>query len=152
MRGYLRERFFELLTSVSREYRWAGVGLSVRSDILGQTVVFQGLADYVDFINELEQIGALVDLSNVYYQGYSENDLLEALSRLPVTGFYVSDAFPGKAAAGTRLPVGEGLMGLERILAGYAKQDNVFGALSVEASFEEIQASLQRIMAFRHGV
>lgn len=151
MRGYLRERFFELLAAISREYRWAGVTLSVRSDISGRTVM-QGLADYTDFINGLQRIGALVDLSTVYFQGYSENDLLAALDRLPVTGFYVSDAFPGRPmAAGTRLPVGDGLMGLERILARFAKRDKVFGALSIDASFEEIKASLQRIMAFRYA-
>ena len=150
MRGYLRERFLEVMSAISGEYRWAGLSLSVRSDIMGQAALFQGLADYVDFVNEL-RIGALVDLSSLFYQGYSANDLLEALDRLTVSGFYVSDAFPGKdAAAGTRLPIGEGLMGLERILSKYAKRDNVFGALSVDANFEEIQASLRKVMAFRH--
>ena len=152
MRGYLRERFLEVISAISGEYRWTGVGLSIRSDTMGREALFQGLADYVDFINEV-RIGALVDLSSLFYQGYSVNDLLEALDRTTVAGFYVSDAFPGKdAAEGMRLPVGDGLMGLERILAKYARRDDVFGALSVDANFEEIRESLRKVMAFRHDI
>lgn len=150
IRGYLRGRFFELLSAIMKAYYWSGITLSIHSDIFGQSVLFQGMADYSDFIVELKQVCALIDLSAVFCQGYNENDLLEALEKLPVSGFYVSDAFPGREA-GMHLPLGEGLMGLERILARYAKHDSVYGALSIDASFDEIQASLQKIMAFRHG-
>lgn len=150
MRGFLRGRFFDLLEAHAPRYRWAGITLSVESHIYSPLFVFQGLADYADFILELDRIGALIDISHNCYQGYSEYDLLDIIRSLPVTGLHISDANPRieDVRQGTHLPIGGGIVGIRRILSEYEKAGNVYGAFEIKTPFVDIIDSVQRVRAF----
>lgn len=149
-RGYVRERFAEILYEWLPKFHWAGITLSLESHVNGAFFVFQGLADYASFVLDLRMLGALIALSHNSYDGYSENDLLALIRPLPVTGFHIGDTDASKAReAGTHLPVGQGTVGLRRLLTPYLKAPNLYGALEINGSYEDIYFSLEKLRLYR---
>lgn len=145
LRGFVREQFQEILLAWLPKYAWAGVTLSVESRIHGAQSVFQGLADYADFVVTTKGLGALIRVAEHCYDGYSENDLLEWIKPLPVSGFRAGDADPSlPREAGIGLPVGEGTVGLRRFLAPY-RGARVYAALSINGTYEQIKKSAERL-------
>ena len=143
LRGFVHERFQEIIAEWMPKYRWAGVSLSVESLI--QETIFQGMLDYAYFIQQTEHISALIHIAHLVYDGFSENELLELIAPLRVAGFRIGDADPAlPRGEGIGLPVGMGTIGLRRFLAPYAGRD-IPGILSIDAPFEMIRSSLERL-------
>ncbi len=149
-RGYVRERFQEAMGAWVRRFRWEGVTLSVESHVYAPAFVFQGMSDYQDFILGVDGLGALIDISHNCYDGYSENDLLNWIAPLPITGFHISDADPALPLdQGTHLPVGRGTVGLRRFLAPFIRHRELYGALEIKAPYDDIRFSAERLQGYR---
>lgn len=148
LRGFVRERFMDLLGEFSPKYHWDGISLSVESFAPGGLSVFQGLHDYAQFIESAEGISALINIAEHCCDGYSEKDQLALIASLRVAGFRVSDAdtrLPREAATG--LPVGEGTVAFRRVLSAYVSAP-VACIVSVNAPFEKIKSSLERLRTY----
>jgi len=93
------------------------ISLSLETHVAGEFVLFNGLDEYVKFIDAYPALGVLIDVSNNYYDGYSEDDIIRYFSGKNVKCLHLSDARQGVGfREGTHLPVGHGSIDFSKLL------------------------------------
>ena len=130
--------------------KWLGIALksdislSLETHVTGKYFLFDGLADYTKFISEYPELGVLIDISHNYYDGYSEDEIIHHLVDKNVKGLHVSDALQGaEFRAGTHLAVGSGTVDFPKLLKCFSHIPNLYSALEIKASSEDIAKSLK---------
>jgi len=120
--------------------------LSLETHVSGKYFLFDGLCDYVKFIDQYPDLGVLIDVSHNYYDGYSEDEIIKHLANKNVKGLHISDALQKAKGAsfeiGTHVAVGDGAVDFGKILKGFAHIPNLYSALEIKASNEGVGKSL----------
>jgi sugar phosphate isomerase/epimerase len=137
-----RERFGILLNNLVPRFLDHGISLSIESHVTSNFFVFTGITDYCDFILGIPGLGGLIDISHNCHDGIEMDEILSAISKIPVKGFHLSDAIHGmELGEGTHLPLGQGNINLKALVLEYSN-DSVYGALEVHGSAKGIADSL----------
>ena len=124
--------------------------LSLETHVSGKYFLFDGLSDYVKFIDNYPDLGVLIDVSHNYYDGYSEDEIISHLANKNVKCLHISDALQGADfREGTHLAIGDGSIDFDKILKGFAHIPNLYSVLEIKASDESVAKSLR---AFSQGV
>jgi len=122
----------------------SGLTLSLETHVSGKYFLFDGLGEYAQFISGYPSLGVLIDISHNYYDGYSEDEILSHLADKNVKGLHISDALQGADfRAGTHLAVGSGTVDFPKLLKGFAHIPNLYAALEIKASNNDIVKSLE---------
>ena len=120
--------------------------LSLETHVSGKYFLFDGLSEYVKFIDHYPDLGVLIDVSHNYYDGYSEDEIISYLANKNVKCLHISDALQGADfRAGTHLAVGDGSVNFNKILKGFAHIPNLYSALEIKASNDGVAKSLQAL-------
>jgi len=118
--------------------------LSLETHVSGKYFLFDGLSDYVKFIDHYPNLGVLIDVSHNYYDGYSEDEIIKYLADKNIKGLHISDALQGADfKTGTHLAVGDGSIDFAKILKGFAHIPNLYSALEIKADNEGVEKSLR---------
>ena len=132
--------------------KWLGVAiksnisLSLETHVSGKYFLFDGLEEYVKFIDNYPNLGVLIDVSHNYYDGYSEDDIISHLSNKNVKCLHISDALQGADfSAGTHLAMGSGSINFTKILKGFAHIPNLCSVLEIKATNDDISRSLNML-------
>ncbi|MCL2406802.1 MAG: sugar phosphate isomerase/epimerase [Defluviitaleaceae bacterium] len=130
--------------------KWLGIALksnlslSLETHVTGKYFLFDGLGEYVRFIENYPDLGVLIDISHNYYDGYSEDEIISHLVDKNVKCLHISDAVQGaEFKAGTHLPVGRGGMDIAKILTGFAHIPGLCSVLEIKADSGDIGKSLE---------
>ena len=119
------------------------ISLTLETHVTGKYFLFDGLADYTNFIDEYPELGVLIDISHNYYDGYSEDEIINHLADKNVKGLHISDALQGaEFREGTHLAVGSGAVDFSKLLKCFSLISNLYSALEIKASNEDITKSL----------
>ena len=128
----------------------SSITLSLETHISGKYFLFDGLGEYVKFIDRYPDLGVLIDVSHNYYDGYSEYEIINHLASKNVKGLHISDALQGADfRAGTHLAIGSGSVNFDKILKGFAHIPNLYSALEIKATNEDIAKSLWALQEAR---
>ena len=124
-----------------------GISLSLETHVAGEWFVFSGLYEYGEFVDKYPELGVLIDISHNYYNPqYSEDDIVNILGNRNVKGLHISDALrSAEFEAGTHLPVGDGTINFPKLLKGFEKFDNLYGALEIKSNNVGIEKSLKKL-------
>jgi sugar phosphate isomerase/epimerase len=137
-----QRRFQRVLTAWIPRFARLKTTLSVESHITGAHFVFDGPDDYVRFILDTPQLGALLDTSHNYFDGYDNADLAGKLAAR-VTGFHLSDTNrSGGFPDGLHRAVGDGEIDFD-FLNQFAPYPGVYGAIEVKGGFDDILRSVE---------
>ncbi|MCL2500490.1 MAG: sugar phosphate isomerase/epimerase [Defluviitaleaceae bacterium] len=121
--------------------------LSLETHVSGKYFLFDGLSDFVKFIDHHPDLGVLIDVSHNYYDGYSEDEIIKFLANKNVKGLHISDALQKSKGAsfetGTHVAVGDGSVDFDKVLKGFAHIPNLYSALEIKASNNSVARSLQ---------
>jgi len=124
----------------------SAITLSLETHVSGKHFLFDGLSDYVKFIDHYPDLGVLIDVSHNYYDGYSEDEIIDHLANKNVKCLHISDALQGADfRAGTHLAVGDGSIDFGKILKGFANIPNLHSVLEIKASNRCVARSLQAL-------
>jgi sugar phosphate isomerase/epimerase len=122
----------------------SNISLSLETHVTGKYFLFDGLSDYVSFVDQYPDLGVLIDVSHNYYDGYSENEIISHLANKNVKCLHISDALQGADFRdGTHLAIGDGSIDFGKIIKGFAHIPNLYSALEIKASNEGVAKSLQ---------
>ena len=120
-----------------------GISLTLETHVTGKYFLFDGLTEYTDFISQYPELGVLIDISHNYYDGYSEDEIIYHLADKKVKGLHISDALQGaEFREGTHLAVGRGTVDFSKLLKCFSHIPNLYSALEIKASSEDIAKSL----------
>ena len=121
----------------------SNITLSLETHVTGKYFLFDGLGEYVDFINNYPNLGVLIDVSHNYYDGYSEDEIISYLANKNVKCLHISDALQGVCIReGTHLAIGGGSIDFAKILKGFSHIPNLYSALEIKATNEDVAKSL----------
>lgn len=129
----------------------SGITLSLESHVSGNYFQFNGLDEYVKFLDLHPNLGVLIDLSHNYYDGYSEDEIIQLLGGRNITGFHISDARHGvnfdesELRERTHLPVGDGVVNYQKLLNAFCASPSQFGVLEIKSKNEGIVRSLKNL-------
>lgn len=122
----------------------SNITLSLETHVTGKYFLFDGLGEYVKFTDQYPELGVLIDISHNYHDGYSEDEIINHLAGKNVTCLHISDALQGvDLRAGTHLAIGSGSVNFSKILKGFEHVPNLYSALEIKATNEDIAKSLQ---------
>jgi sugar phosphate isomerase/epimerase len=125
-----------------------GITFSLESHVSGGYFMFEGIGEYLRFIDEYQDLGILIDLSHHYYDGCSEEEIITPLVGRKINGLHISDAFHGvnfdeaELRRGTHLAIGGGVMDYPRLMNAFNLGSNMFGVLEIKSNNEGIKHSL----------
>jgi len=121
-----------------------GITLSLESHVEGRYFLFDGLEEYVEFIDLYPELGVLIDISHNYFDGYTEDEIISFLSGKNVKGLHISDALRGvDIKEGTHLAIGHGTMDVFKLLNHFADIPELYSVLEIKADNEGIADSLR---------
>ena len=122
------------------------VSLSLETHVSEGSFLFNGLNEYIGFINEYPNLGVLIDISHNYYDKYSEEGLFNSLSSKNIKGLHISDAVQGvDIEKGTHLAIGDGNIDFNKFMKLFNKIPILYGALEIKTKNEDIRKSLNRM-------
>ena len=143
-KNYLRE----ILEDWLPKYQNKGIFLSIETHVSTECFIFEGLKDYAKFVASFPGLGVLIDISHNFYDGYSENDIINILNKLKITGLHLSDSIVGaELSEGTHLPIGKGTIDFRKILS-YYKDKDIYGALEIKGSSKAIFESSKKLQLY----
>ena len=122
-----------------------GISLSLETHVTGEWFLFDGLHEYVKFINNHPALGVLIDISHNYYNPqYSEHDIINILGNKNVKGLHISDALrSAEFFDGTHLAIGSGTIDFPILLKGFEKFTDLYCVLEIKSQNEGIESSLK---------
>ena len=123
------------------------VSLSLETHVAGEWFLFDGLNDFVKFIDIFPCLGVLIDISHNYYEPqYSEDDIINILGNKNVKGLHISDALRSvEFEKGTHLAIGDGTIDFPKLLKGFKKFPNLYSVLEIKSENYGIEKSLQKL-------
>jgi len=122
------------------------ITLSLETHVSGNYFLFDGLEEYVKFIDNYPDLGVLIDVSHNYYDGYSEQEIIRHLADKKVKCLHISDALQGAGfREGTHLAIGSGSVDFDKIIKGFAHIPNLYSALEIKATNEDVAKSLNML-------
>jgi sugar phosphate isomerase/epimerase len=138
----IQQRLQRILTHWIPKYAACKTTISIESHITPQYFCFNGPDDYVQFIQETPNVGALLDVAHNHFDGFDNAALIAQLGTR-ITGLHLSDTdrkvgFPD----GLHLEIGQGEIDFQ-FLQTYSWQPHVFGAIEVKGQFQNIRESVQ---------
>jgi len=117
--------------------------LSLETHVTGKYFLFDGLEEYVKFIDHYPKLGVLVDVSHNYYDGYTEDEIISHLADKNVKCLHISDALQcADLRKGTHLAIGDGAVDFSKILKGFTHIPNLYSALEIKASNDGVAKSM----------
>ena len=125
-----------------------GITFSLETHVTGDYFLFDGLAEYVEFIAKHPGLGVLIDISHNFFDGFTEDEIIGFFGDKNVTGIHISDALRRVDASfkeGTHLPVGKGAMDVARIVQHFKSINNVCGVLEIKCENEDLGESLEKL-------
>lgn len=126
-----------------------GISLSLETHVSGEFYLFNGLNEYVKFIDIYPDLGILIDISHNYYDKYSEEEIIHILETKNIKGLHISDALQDvDFEKGTHLPIGKGTVNFSRLLHYFDKIPNIFGALEIKADNEGVSKSVKKLIDY----
>ena len=128
-----------------------GISLSLETHVQGKYFLFNGLHEFTAFTDAFPELGILIDISHNYYNPqYSEDEILDILSNRNVKGLHISDALrDADFFEGTHLAIGDGTVDFEKLLKGFGKFADLYGALEIKSSNEGVAKSLRMLQDIR---
>ena len=131
----------------------SGISLSLETHVAGEWFLFDGLHEYVNFIDRHPGLGVLIDISHNYYKPqYSEDDIVDILGNTNVKGLHISDALRGvEFKEGTHLAIGDGSIDFHRLMNGFRKFPELYGVLEIKSTNEGIERSLNNLQSMKLG-
>jgi len=143
------EYFDKTITKWEKESLQSNISLSIESHDYGKYFLFDGLREYVRFIDKHPDLGVLIDISHNYYDNYSEDDIINILGNKNVKGLHISDALQNvDVRKGTHLMIGNGTIDFSKLLNHFKDTPNLFGALEIVADNESIGKNLKKLKDF----
>jgi len=124
-----------------------GISFSLETHVAGEYFLFDGLYEFVNFIDLFPELGVLIDISHNYYNPqYSEDDIINILGNKNVKGLHISDALrSAEFEKGTHLPIGDGTIDFTKLLKHFDKIENLYGVLEIKSNNEGIERSLKNL-------
>ena len=125
-----------------------GITFSLETHVTGKYFLFDGLAEYTEFVDKHPGLGVLIDISHNYYDGFTENEIISIFASRNVTGLHISDALRRGEAEfgdGTHLPIGKGGMDVAQIVRAFIHVPDLVGVFEVKCSDEDLKRSLARL-------
>ena len=140
------EHFHKIIKKWIKFSTECNVSLSLETHISEGSFLFNGLNEYIGFIDEYPDLGILIDISHNYYDKYSEDDLFNSLSSKNVKGLHISDAIQEiDIEKGTHLAIGDGNINFNKLMKLFSKTPILYGALEIKAKNEDIRKSLNNL-------
>jgi sugar phosphate isomerase/epimerase len=126
-----------------------GISLSLETHVAGEWFLFNGLHEYVNFIDNHPDLGVLIDISHNYYEPqYSEHDIIGILGNKNVKGLHISDALRGaEFEEGTHLAIGDGTIDFPCLLKGFDKYWDLYCVLEIKSKNAGVERSLKTLKA-----
>ncbi len=134
-----------------------GISLSLESHVSGEFFQFNGLGEYTKFVNAYPELGVLIDIAHNYYDGYSEDEIIQLLPNINVKGMHVSDAIHGvvfdeaELRNRTHLAVGTGGIDFPKILNAFNQIPNIYSVLEIKSNNEGLAKSLDVLIGISKG-
>jgi len=126
------------------------ISLSLETHVTGEAFLFDGLGEYINFIDNYPDLGVLIDISHNFYDGYSEDEIISHLASKSIKSFHISDALRGADFNdGLHLALGSGSIDIARILEGFAHIPDLCSVLEIKATNEGIAKSLDILKQWR---
>jgi len=133
--------------------KWLGVfmkhsiSLSLETHVAGEWFLFDGLNEFVKFVDTFPALGVLIDISHNYYEPqYSEDDIINILGSKNVKGLHISDALRSvEFENGTHLAIGDGTIDFPKLLKGFVKFPNLYSVLEIKSENYGIEKSLRKL-------
>ena len=124
-----------------------GISLSLETHVAGEWFLFDGLYEYVNFVDIFPDLGVLIDISHNYYNPqYSEDDIINILKNKNIKGLHISDALrSAEFEEGTHLAIGDGTIDFPKLLQGFEKFENLYGVLEIKSNNTGIEKSLRTL-------
>ena len=144
------EEYFDKTIAIwEKEALRSNISLSLESHDYGEYFLFDGLHEYVRFINRHPDLGVLIDISHNYYDNYSENDIINILGNTNIKGLHISDALQNvDIKKGTHLAIGDGTVDFSKLLSHFKNIPDLYGALEIVADNAGIGNSLKKLKDF----
>jgi sugar phosphate isomerase/epimerase len=140
--GFLRRIIDKWLKTALRN----NISFSMETHVFGEAFLFDGLREYVKFIDDYPDLGVLIDISHNYFNGYSEDDIINILGGKNVKALHISDALQNaELRQGTHLPIGNGTVDLTKLLKHFGKIPNIFGALEIKSNNGDLNESVKKL-------
>ena len=134
------------MTKWTKKSREANITFSLETHVSGGFFLFRGLKEFVLFANKHPDLGILIDISHNYFNNYSEDAIIEFLSKRNVKVLHISDSLRNADfRKGTHLPIGEGSVNFSKLLKHFRKIPDIFGVLEIKAENEKIHNSLNQL-------
>ena len=131
----------KIITKWLPKYKNHGISLSLETHVSPEYFIFKNLDDFAEFASSYPDLGVLIDVSHNFYDGYKENNIIEILGNLKITGLHLSDSLVGvEFEKGTHLPVGKGNIKFQKILQHFKDKD-IYGALEIRGNSRDILSS-----------
>ena len=123
------------------------ISLSLETHVAGEYFLFDGLYEFIKFVDIFPDLGVLIDISHNYYNPqYSEEDIIDILANKNIKGLHISDALRGaEFENGTHLAIGDGTIDFPKLLKGFEKFPDLYGALEIKSENCGIEKSLQKL-------
>ena len=127
----------------------SNITLSLETHVSGNYFLLDGLSEYLKFIDDYPQLGVLIDVSHNFYDGYSEDEIINSLADKNVKCLHLSDALQGADfREGTHLAIGSGSVDFTKILKGFSHIPDLYCALEIKASNNDLARSLQQLIDY----
>jgi sugar phosphate isomerase/epimerase len=131
------------------KFEHKNISLSLETHVSSKYFCFKGLQDYREFADRMKSLGVLIDISHNFYDKYSVDEIVNTLKGLKITGLHLSDAVTDmEFRNGTHLPVGKGNVDFRKIVQYFNSSPDVYGALEVKGSSEDIFNSVNILNSY----
>jgi sugar phosphate isomerase/epimerase len=143
--GQSLDSFHKIINKWLKISEESGLSLSLETHVDGN--LFNGLNEYISFIDNYPNLGILIDISHNYYKPqHSEEEIIYILGGKNVKGLHISDALRDAGyEKGTHLAVGDGTINFTKLLRYFQENPNLYGVLEIKSSKEGIIKSLAKL-------
>jgi sugar phosphate isomerase/epimerase len=124
--------------------------LSLETHLYEPYFLFGTLPQYKDFYDAQEDMGILIDISQNYFSGYDEQEVLDTFKGDRVTALHISDAIRLKdedLKLGTHLDIGDGNIDFQTILSHFNNSD-FFAVVEIKSTNAKLKDSLDRLYRY----